>query len=93
MSPGTMAARLAPYLRYFSTGQLLDDHGHPPQVLAVFDDPLAESNFLGVASREMARTRVHLPLCVSHRERVELARPLGPAWLNPDVLEPSIAFG
>ena len=90
--PSTMAARLAPYLRYYSTNQPLDDHGHRPLVLIVFEDPLAEANFLGVARREMERTGVNVPLWVSFREALEKVGPLGAAWRNPDALEPSCAF-
>ena len=90
--PSTMADRLAPYLRYYSSNQPLDDHGHRPLVLVVFDDPLAEANFLGVARREMKRSGVKLPLWASHREMLEKAGPLGTAWRNPDVLEPSRVF-
>ncbi len=90
--PSTMAARLAPYLRYYSSSQPLDDHGHRPLVLVVFDDSLAETNFLGVARREMERTGASLPLWVSFRERVEKVGPLGVAWRNPDVLEPRRVF-
>ena len=92
-NPSTMAARLAPYLRYYSSSQPLNDHGHQPLVLVVFEDPLAEANFLGVARKEMERARVSLPLWMSYRERLEKAGPLGEAWRNPDVLEPSHAFG
>ena len=88
-NPSTMAARLAPYLRYYSSSQPLDDHGHRPLVLVVFDDPLAEANFLGVARSEMERTDVSLPLWASYRERLETVGPLGLAWRNPNVLEPS----
>ena len=91
--PSTMADRLAPYLRYYSSNQPLDDHGERPLVLVVFDDPLAEANFLGVARGEMERAGVKLPLWVSHREMLEKVGPLGKAWRNPDVLEPSRAFG
>ena len=90
--PGTMAARLAPYLRYYSSQRPLDDHGAWPLPLIVFDDALAEANFLGVARRELERTRVDVPLWVSHRELVEDVGPLGKAWRNPDVLEPGYAF-
>ena len=88
----TMAARLAPYLRYYSSNQPLDDHGHRPIVLVVFDDSIAEANFLGVARNEMERAGVNVPLWVSFRERLEQVGPLGPAWRNPSVLEPSCAF-
>ena len=91
-NPSTMSSRLAPYLRYYSSNRPLEDHGHRPMVLIVFDDPLAEANFLGVARREMERARVGVPLWVSHRERLEKMGPLGKAWRNPDVMEPSHAF-
>ena len=58
----------------------------------VFDDYLAEGNFLGVARSEMEHARVNVPLKVSHRELLERAGPLGPAWRSPDVLDPSHAF-
>ena len=38
--PATMAARLAPYLRYYSSRQPMKDHGVQPVVLIVFDDKL-----------------------------------------------------
>ena len=64
--PVNMAARLAPYLRYYSSKQPLDDHGEWPLVLVVFDDELADSNFRGVARRELDRTGVDGPLWVSY---------------------------
>lgn len=90
--PSTMAARLAPYLRYYSTKRPLDDHGHQPFVLVVFDDYLAEGNFLGVARQEMERAGVDVPLWVSCRERLEQVGPLGAAWRSPNVFEPIGAF-
>ena len=90
--PSTMADRLAPYLRYYSSSQPLDDHGRRPLVLVVFDDPLAEANFLGVARSEMERVKVSVPLWASYGERLESVGPLGAAWRNPDVLEPACAF-
>ena len=92
MNPSTMSARLAPYLRYYSSNQPLDDHGHRPLVLVVFDDSLAEANFLGVARGEMERTGVNVPLWVSYRGMLEKVGPLGLAWRNPDVLEPNCPF-
>ncbi len=92
LHPSTMAARLAPYLRYYSSKQPLDDHGEWPVVLIVFDDFLAEGNFLGVARNEMERARVNVPLWVSYRELLEKVGPLGQAWRSPEVLEPSYAF-
>ena len=82
--PATMAQRLAPYLRYYSSHRPADDHGQRPLVLVVFDDPVAPAHFLEVARREMARVRVPLPLLASHRELVEREGPLGRAWLAPD---------
>jgi len=81
--PVTMAQRLAPYLRYYSSHRPADDHGHRPLVLVVFDDPVAPTHFLEVARREMLRLRVPLPLLASHRELLERQGPLGPAWLAP----------
>ena len=91
--PSTMAARLAPYLRYYSSNRPLDDHGHRPLVLIVFDDPLTEANFLGLARGEMERAKVRLPLWVSHREAIENMGPLGKAWRSPDMMEPVSIFG
>ncbi len=91
--PSTMRARLAPYLRYYSSFRPVDDHGAEPLVLIVFDDELAEARFLGVARKELARSGVDLPLWVSHRRALEAFGPLGPVWRSPDVLVPSCAFG
>ena len=81
--PATMAQRLAPYLRYYSSYQPADDHGRQPLVLVVFDDPITVTHFLEVARREMSRVRVPLPLLASHRELVDREGPLGRAWLAP----------
>ena len=91
--PITMAERLAPYLRYYSTHNPMDDHGAWPLVLIVFDDHLVEANFLGVARREIKKTGVELPLWVSHKEMIEKEGPIGRAWRNPDFLEYTDAFG
>ena len=90
--PVTMAARLAPYLRYYSSHRPTDDHGARPDVLVVFDDDIAQTHFLRVAQEEMARAGVEVPLLVSHRELVEREGPLGRAWLTPGVPEPAHAF-
>ena len=44
-----MAARLAPYLRYYSSDRPAHDHGVSPTVLIAFDDPLKETRFHQVA--------------------------------------------
>ncbi len=90
--PGTMAARIAPYLRYYADSRPLDDHGAIPAVLVVFDDDLAASHFLQVADREMRRARVRVPLWVSHRAVLERLGPLGAAWLRPGSFRPESAF-
>ena len=43
--PSTMSARLAPYLRYYSSHRPTDDHGTRPSVLVVFDDEIAHTHF------------------------------------------------
>ncbi len=90
--PVTMAARIAPYVRYFASGRPAGDHGAPPSVLVVFEDDLTATHFLRVARRETARTGVRVPLYVSHRKLLELVGPLGPAWRIPGGGEPSYAF-
>ncbi len=90
--PATMAARVAPYLRYYANPRPTDDHGHQPLVLVVFDDDIALTHFLEVASREMDRARVRVPLLASHRELVEKVGPLGPAWIARSGDPPGYAF-
>ena len=86
--PKTMRARLAPYLRYFSTRRPTDDHGAQPRLLVVFDDPLAATQFLRVARSEMERTRVSVPLFVSDPELIGRHGPLGAAWRTIDSWQP-----
>ena len=78
--PVTMAARLAPYLRYYSTHRPMDDHGARPTLLVVFDDELASIHFLRVAREQMALNGVTVPLLVSHKRLLERVGPLGRAW-------------
>lgn len=78
--PATMAARLAPYLRYYASGRPLEDHGLLPRVMVVFEDDLAADHFLRVAADAVARAEVPLPLLVSDRSRIEEHGPLGRAW-------------
>ena len=49
--PATMAQRLAPYLRYYSSHRPTDDHGIRPAVLVVFDGDIAATHFLRLRSR------------------------------------------
>ncbi len=90
--PATMAARVAPYLRYYATSRPTDDHGGQPLVLVVFDDPIALTHFLEVAAREMARAGVRVPLLASHRELLASAGPLGPSWIARRGDLPGYAF-
>ena len=91
--PGTMASRLAPYLRYYSTRHPVDDHGAQPVLLIVFDDELVTARFLGVARNEITRARVELPLWVSSRVALDAVGPLGRAWRNPSGERPGCVFG
>ncbi len=61
-------------------------------VLVVFDDYLAEGNFLDVARNEMERAKAQVPLWASCREVLEKIGPPGRAWRSPEVLEPSYAI-
>lgn len=81
--PVTMAARIAPYLRYYASRRPLDDHGVVPLVLVVFDDEIAASHFLRVADDEMRRAGVKLPLWVSPKGVLERLGPTGNAWQAP----------
>ena len=90
--PGTMAARLAPYLRYYSSHQPTDDHGASPRVLVVFDDPIAAGHFLRVAMEEIERARVEIPLRVSHKSAIAGLGPLGKAWRAPGGWETAQPF-
>ena len=66
-----MAARIAPYLRYCSSKQPLDNHGTQPLALMALDDPLVEARSLGAARSEMARARVDVPPWVSYRKALD----------------------
>ena len=81
--PSTMSARLAPYLRYYSSHRPTDDHGARPDVLVVLDGDIAQTHFLRLAREEMQAQGVNVPLWVSHRAAVEELGPLGRAWRTP----------
>ncbi len=85
--PSTISERLAPYLRYFSSHRPIDDHGVHPAVLIVVEHPDVQFQFLRMAREEMQRTRIRLPLWVSHSEAIEALGPLGRAWRTPSKLE------
>ena len=87
--PATMAQRLAPYLRYYSSHRPTDDHGVRPDVLVVFDGDIPATHFLALAEREMARAGVRVPLWVSNRNAIDALGPLGRAWLSPGDWEPA----
>ena len=87
--PATMAQRLAPYRRCYSSHQPTDDHGVRPQVLVVFDGDIPATHFLALAEREMARAGVKVPLWVSNRKAIDALGPLGRAWRTPGDWEPA----
>ena len=91
--PSTMAARLAPYLRYHSSRRPVEDHGAPPLVLVAFEDELAADHFLRVAREETNRVGVNLPLFVSDRDTVADRGPLGSAWRSADRATQGLVFG
>ena len=90
--PVTMAARLAPYLRYYATRRPLDDHGVTPAVLVVFDGELAATHFLRVGRQEMKRAGVDVPLWVSYQGALEAREPLSLAWKLSDGWGPTSSF-
>ena len=85
--PKTMADRLAPYLRYYSTHRPTDDHGVRPAVLVVFDDDIAANHFLRLAKAEMESVSVEVPLLVSHKSLLERDGPMGRVWQSPETWE------
>ena len=87
--PVTMAARLAPYLRYYATSRPIEDHGRLPSVLVVFEGELAADQFLRVAEQAIARAGVELPLLVSDRSSLDQTGPLGPVWRSPGSSRPA----
>ena len=62
--PSTMRHRLAPYLRYYSTTQPLDDHGVAPTVLIVVEDAIIAPHFRQIAQQEMDTRGIHIPIGV-----------------------------
>ena len=80
--PATMAARIAPYIRYYSTHGPLDDHGAEPGVMVVFEDRVAQSRFLRAAREAMERADVQVPLLVSRLTLIEKHGPLGRVWFT-----------
>ena len=88
-----MAARLAPYLRYYASQRPTDDHGLRPDVLVVFEDEhVGADHFLRVAGAEMKRARVDLPLRVSYRALTVASGPFGSIWRAPAGGPPACLF-
>ena len=81
--PSTMAARLAPYLRYYASHRPTDDHGVRPAVLIVFRDEIVANHFLRVARGELERSGADMPLHVAHERLLRQEGPLGQAWRTP----------
>ncbi len=82
--PATMAARLAPYLRYYRSHRPTDDYGVQPTLLVVFEDAIAANHFLRTAQDMISRQRLLLPLKVSDRASIRRLGPCGPAWRSLD---------
>ncbi len=78
--PSTMARRLAPYLRYYSSQRPVEDHGALPLLLVAFEDELAADHFRRVSRQETLRVGVDLPLHVTHRVILAQHGPLAAAW-------------
>ena len=91
--PVTMAARLAPYLRYYASARPTDDHGARPAVLVVFEDELAASHFLRLAKTAMNGAGVAVPLWVSHSSFLRDEGPVGAAWRNDSGSEANAIVG
>lgn len=90
--PATMAARIAPYIRYYSTHGPLDDHGAEPGVMVVFEDRVAQSRFLRAAREAMERADVQVPLLVSRLTLIEKHGPMGRVWFTISGGAPRRAF-
>lgn len=90
--PSTMAKRLAPYLRYYSSKRPLEDHGALPIVLVAFDDRLAADHFRTIAHDETRRSGVDLPMRISDKELLACLEPNGPAWYWVGSRQSSYAF-
>ncbi len=80
LHPSTMAARLAPYLRYYAADRPVADHGTAPAVVFVFEDAVAPAHFLRVARREYERGGVDVPLWVVSRDELESTVVASRAW-------------
>ena len=81
--PATMAARLAPYLRYYASSRSTDDQGVQPAVLIVARDDPAATHFLRVAWEEVERAGVQVPLWLTHAPPLATHGPLGQVWRTP----------
>ena len=90
--PSTMAAKLAPYQRYYRDRRPTDDRGAQPLVLFAFDDSLAADRFLRVVREEPSRTFDILPIRVTDRGMLERHGPLGAAWRGAQQSRSGSAF-
>ena len=91
--PSTMAARLAPYSRYYSSKRPVEDHGVPPLVLVAFEDALAANHFLRVVVERQQRSRVRVHLWISERDALAEHGPLASVWRSADCATQGSAFG
>ncbi len=81
IKPGTMAAKLLRYRRYFGAADARADFdGRRPTALFVFADEAAVSRFCALAARTV---RNSLPLLVSDMQTIAETGPLGQMWRSP----------
>ena len=78
--PSTMLERLAPYLRYYSTHQPMDDHGMQPSLLTVFQKNSTAVHFLQIARKQMKTAGIHLPLWAWDKVDLDNAGPITFPW-------------
>ena len=90
--PSTMAAKLAPYLRYYGTRRPTEDHGAQPLVLIALDDALAADRLLRMVREQPRRTLDELPILITDRRLLQQAGPLGHAWRTAQRSTPGPAF-
>ena len=83
--PVTMVARIAPYLRYYSSHRPTDDHG-TPSLPSSSSSRTRSPRHTSCASqvRRWHAPESTVPLLVSHRSLLERVGPLGRAWRSRD---------
>ena len=79
--PALLEGKLAPYLRYYASRRVLEDHSAYPTLLVVLRDETIESHFLGIAAKEVAGAgRTTLRVLASNAEFIGSLGPLHAVW-------------